>query len=448
MKYDVIIVGAGSAGCTAGYFLSKGGLRVAIFDMKPRERIGEKVCGDAIGKHHFDEVGIPPPSGDERECVFHGVAIYSPNEKYRIVVKGIGYGVNRYLFGQRLLKMALDNGCELYAQHYALNPIVEGDYVRGVIVRDKNGFKKTFYSSITIDASGATAVLRTRLPQSFWVYERLRREDINAAYRVIYEVGEKQDTTYAKIYLSKRCAPGGYWWNFPKKEYIVNVGIGVQPIEFALNPRKNFEKYIASRREFKNARVIHAGGGIVPTRKPISTMVWNGFIAIGDAAYTCNPIHGGGIGPSMLSGKLAAETILNTFEKEDSGNINNLWILNKKYMEKYGVKQAALDILRMLLQRLSDEELNFIFEKKIVSGEEVEAIGYEGEIELSVIRKIRKGLSLLSKPSLLRRVVKVREYMKNVEKLYSNYPDTPNEFLKWRNKVNNIYKEYITRILS
>jgi len=448
MKYDVIIVGAGSAGCISGYFLSKGGLNVAIFDMKPKERIGEKVCGDAIGKHHFDEVGIPLPSGDERECVFHGVAIYSPNEKYRIIVKGIGYGINRYLFGQRLLKMALDNGCELYDQHYALNPIIDGEYVKGVVVRDKNGFKKTFYSKITIDASGATAVLRTRLPENFWIYERLKREDMNAAYRVIYEVEEKQDTTYAKIYLSKKYAPGGYWWSFPKKEYIVNAGIGVQPIESAPNPRKNFEKYIASRREFRNARVVHAGGGIVPTRKPISTMVWNGLIAIGDAAYTCNPIHGGGIGPSMLSGKLAAETILNAFEKDDPGNINNLWILNKKYMEKYGVKQAALDILRMLLQRFSDDDLNFIFEKKIVSGEEVEVIGYEGEIELSVIRKIGKAISLLSKPSLLKKVVKVREYMKAVEKLYYNYPTTPTKFSEWRNKVNNIYKEYITRVLK
>ncbi|HDJ89377.1 MAG TPA: geranylgeranyl reductase family protein [Thermoprotei archaeon] len=416
--------------------------------MKPKEKIGEKVCGDGIGKHHFDEVGISPPSGDERECVFRGVAVYSPDEKHRIIVKGIGYGINRYLFGQRLLKMALDSGCELYDQHYAINPIVDGSFVKGIVVKDRNGVKKKFYSKITIDASGATAVLRTRLPENFWVYERLRKEDINATYRVIYEVDEKQDTTYAKIYLSKKYAPGGYWWNFPKKDYVVNVGLGVQPVKNAPNPRKNFEKYIASRREFRNARIIHAGGGIVPTRKPLFTMVWNGFIAIGDAAYTCNPIHGGGIGPSMLGGKLAAETIVEAFEKDNPESMDNLWIFNKKYMEKYGVKQASLDILRMLLQRFSDEELNFIFEKKIVSGEEVEAIGYEGEIELSVIKKIGKALSLLSKPSLLRRVVKVREYMKIIEKLYHNYPETPSKFLEWRNKVNNIYKEYITKVLE
>ena len=27
--------------------------------------IGNKVCGEAIGKHHFDNLGVPHPTGDE-----------------------------------------------------------------------------------------------------------------------------------------------------------------------------------------------------------------------------------------------------------------------------------------------------------------------------------------------------------------------------------------------
>ena len=45
-KYDVIIAGAGPAGCACALTLKDSGLKVALFDKQTFTR--DKVCGDAI----------------------------------------------------------------------------------------------------------------------------------------------------------------------------------------------------------------------------------------------------------------------------------------------------------------------------------------------------------------------------------------------------------------
>ena len=78
-SYDVIVVGAGTAGCLTAKTAAEAGLEVGLLDRKPREKIGEKICGDAIGKHHFDTLGLNYPSGDELQSRIEGIKIYSPD---------------------------------------------------------------------------------------------------------------------------------------------------------------------------------------------------------------------------------------------------------------------------------------------------------------------------------------------------------------------------------
>mgnify|MGYP000103034070 CR=1 FL=1 len=446
-RFDVIVVGAGTAGSYAAYLLAKSGLKVALIERKPKEKIGEKVCGDAIGKHHFDNLKLSYPSGDELDGVFKGVKVYSPDEKFSIIVEGEGFAVNRYSFGQRLLKMALNSGAELYDKTHVIEPIVRNGFVKGVAaINLDSSSREVFEGEIVIDASGVASVVRTKLPEDWWISERIAPEDTNACYREIVETKDELDSTYAIIYLSKKIAPGGYWWFFPKSKHIANVGLGVQPIENAPNPINQYKIFIKVRRELKGSRKIHAGGGVVPTRRPLDCPVANGLLAIGDSAYTCNPIHGGGIGPSMVSAKCAAETILNALENYNEPTINALWPYPIKYIERYGAKQAPLDIFRMFLQRLSDDDLNFAFRRKVITGEEVNWVGSSGELKLSVERKLSKALRLISRPTLLYRLKTVRDYMEKIKALYSNYPEDPSNFIKWRAKVNALISDYLRKI--
>ena len=64
-KFDVVIVGAGTGGCMTARTAAKAGLKVCLIDRKERAFIGEKICGDAVGKHHFDNLGLAYPKGEE-----------------------------------------------------------------------------------------------------------------------------------------------------------------------------------------------------------------------------------------------------------------------------------------------------------------------------------------------------------------------------------------------
>ncbi len=446
-RFDVVIVGAGTAGAYAAYLLAKHGLKVALLDRKSEAKIGDKVCGDAIGKHHFDNLGLSYPSGDELDGAFNGVVIYSPDEKHFIIVKGEGFAVNRYKFGRRLLKMAVDGGAELYAQHHATSPIIEDGKVVGVRAVDlARKSKHEFRGKVTIDASGVGGAIRTKLPSDWWISEKLKHEDTNVCYREILETRFEFDDRYAVIYLSRRIAPGGYWWLFPKRKNLVNVGLGVQPGKEAPNPISQFNRFIKVREELKSAKVHHAGGGVVPTRRFIHCPVGNGILTIGDAAFTCNPIHGGGIGSSMVSAKCAAEAIIDALENYGSASMESLWSYPIKYIENYGAKQAKLDIFRMFLQRLTDEDLNFAFRKKVITGDEVHFIGMVGELKLSVEEKVFRALRLISRPTLLYKLKLVRDYMDKVKKLYLQYPSSPTNFPKWSKMVDDLISEFKVKI--
>lgn len=55
--YDVIIIGAGPAGLSAGAQLAKAGKKVII--LEKNSDIGDKVCAGGLTKKDFSELGLP-----------------------------------------------------------------------------------------------------------------------------------------------------------------------------------------------------------------------------------------------------------------------------------------------------------------------------------------------------------------------------------------------------
>jgi len=439
-RYDVVVVGGGVAGLFAAHLLSKAGFSVALLESKPEEQVGEKVCGDAIGEHHFKEVGLDPPRvGVDAVSVIEGVRVFSPSGKHYITAWGKGYALDRKAFGRRLLRMALDSGAALYAKHSVAKPLVEGGWVRGVEASTPDGSKE-FKARVVVDATGAAAAVRTKLPAEWWVSYKAPPEDFNAAYRVIAVTGEEQDPRFADIYLDVNVAPGGYWWWFPKGRNSVNVGLGVKVGPGAPNPKAMFEKFIAPRLERAGAKIVHAGGGLVPTRRPTPCAVWNGFVAVGDAAYTANPLHGGGIGPALVSSYHASRQIVAALE-EGEPELERLWPYHKAYINAYGAKQAALDVARIYLQGLTNDDLELIIGSRIVSDEELSEIGYRGVLLASILTKAAAVLKMLKRPSLLAELARVKSYMDAATSYYLAFPENPQGFEQWVSEVEAFYSK-------
>ncbi|MFX0146788.1 MAG: geranylgeranyl reductase family protein [Candidatus Hodarchaeota archaeon] len=444
-SFDLIIVGSGTGGTTAARFAAKSGLDVCLIDRKEKAKIGDKICGDAVGTDIFEFLKINPPKGTELSCHIKGAKLYSPNLKKCIELmdpKQAGYIVNRQEFGQRLLNEALDHGITQFLDNtMVLDLLYTKNSVSGVKVKLKNGEKKELKSKIVIDASGFHSPLRKKI-NSELIEKSISQSDIILCFREIVKFSPKdqevKDQEYISIILDQEKAPGGYIWYFPKNESSVNIGLGTFPEykgKIKDYYRKNvFEEFIKT----SNYEIISSGGGVVPVRRPIWSCADDGIMFIGDAASQVNPLHGGGIDPSMRAGFFAAETSLNAVEKEDF-SINTLWEYNSKVMTSFGAEFAALDLLRMTLQVLNNNELNFGLEKDLLTGDEILEISSTGGLNLNLLSMVNKAIKGIAQPNLLLDLNYLRIRMKEISNLYKKFPETIFEFEEWKKKVIQVY---------
>ncbi len=434
--YDALVVGAGTAGCLTAKTIAASGLTVCIIEKKKRDEIGEKVCGDALAEEQLSFIGLEKPNSGEFESRIDGVKIYSPDEKtvFTIADKDfIGYVLNRRLFGQWLLKKAIDKGAILKDNMNFREPIIEKGAVAGILARDmKTGQNVSFKSKVVVDASGFLGVVRHRLPVEMGIDREIESEDVSACYREIRQLKQRnQESRYCEIYLNQFVSPGGYVWIFPKGDAKVNVGIGVCMRGKYPNPKKQLYANTFAKPLFDGSSVLKAGSWFDPTRRPFDNMVSDGVVLVGDAASLVNPVHGGGIMPSMLSGYFAGQTIVEALGKGEPTK-EALWSYNKKFVEAYGKKQASSEVFRLFLHSSSDEELNYGMSEKIVTEEDVLRVGMGDDFHLSAFetaRRIFRGMRHIRILTKLRFTVTM---MHQISTHYKTYPDSSIDFEPWR----------------
>lgn len=430
--YEVCVAGAGAAGATLAREAARKGLKVLLVDRSPREKVGDKVCGDALGSHHLERLGLNLP----REAYFAtypGIEIYPPDMRTRLSVISESlnaYALNRLKFGQFLLNLALDAGCEFKPETQVKGLIIKQGCVKGVKLMDEKSGMKEVYAKVTVDATGVSRVL-SRVLQTIGFDQELNDDEILVCYREILET--KTTPSLPAIYVDMDDAPGGYFWVFPEGEGRVNAGLGV--IKNSANPKLLFKKWVEKLPCLKDniLNVIHKGGGIVSTRRPIDSAVWNGFIAVGDSAFMVNPVHGGGIGSSMTGGFLAAKIIADALEQERVDE-EGLWGFNSEYMRNYGVKQAALDVFRVFLQGLNNELINYGLAQGLIKSEDLLKASMGEKLRLNVTEKASRFFASIGKPGFLLKLNKTVKLMEGFRQLYVNYPSRKG-FDGWRAKV-------------
>jgi geranylgeranyl reductase family protein len=421
------------------------GLDVCLIDRKPKLKIGEKICGDAVGNEIFDFLKINHPKNEELSCFIKGAKLYSPNLKKCISLidpKQAGYIVNRSEFGQRLLNESLDAGVKQFLDKtMALDLLYKNGFVNGLQVKLENKEKIELNAKIIIDASGFYSPLRKNVRSSL-IEKDISKNDSILCYREIVKFShadqQVNDPEYITIILDQEKAPGGYIWYFPKDETSVNIGIGTfmdyRGKVKELYKTNVYQEFIKT----PNVEILSTGGGVVPVRRPLWSCADNGYILVGDAACQVNPLHGGGIDPSMRAGFHAANSAIHAIENSDY-SIDELWDYNYNIMTSFGAEFASLDLLRIVLQNLSNKELNFGLERDLLSGEEILEISSKGGLNLSLVNMAVKAFKGISQPNLLLDLNYLRIRMNEIGKLYKNFPKKLVNFSNWKENVISIY---------
>ena len=448
-EFDVIVVGAGTGGAVAARFAAENGLKVCLIDRKPETLDPAKVCGDAVGSEIFDLLGIAHPRGEELSCHIKGVKLYPPDMRRPLVLidpKFTGYIINRSLFGRRLLKEALDAGVSRFMHDTkALDLICHNGSVAGVKVRLSNGDTAELGAKIVIDASGLYSVLRKNIKSDI-IENNFKKEDAVLCYREIVDFPTKaqkvKDPDYITIILDHKRAPGGYIWYFPKNEHSLNIGLGVY-MDYRDRVRELYKKSVFN--EFVNTKefeILSSGGGVVPVRRPLWSCADSGIMFVGDAALHVNPLHGGGIDPSMRAGYHAAMTAVKAIGKGDV-SLNALWGYNSAVMKSFGSEFAGLELLRRVLQSLTNADISFGLNKNLLNAEEVLYIAKTGNIKPTLGKMALKAFRGFSRPGFLLNLNYLRIHMNQVITLYRNFPGSNDieEFESWKQKVGEQYKK-------
>jgi hypothetical protein len=204
------------------------------------------------------------------------------------------------------------------------------------------------------------------------------------------------------------------------------------------SPKDIYFQHMHNR--FSKIETLDAGGGFVPTRHPIPTHVKNNVILTGDAGLIVNPLHGGGLSPSLttgyFAGKLAAKLV-----PEEKLTEDDLWYFNTQVMKRYGLRYSLLDLYRILLQNIPDDELSHAFKEEYLP---LGLIFYAREYDL--LLGLSRELSQVWKEIPNKRFQLLAQAIEKVNAITASYPDSPEGIDNWAVKYSKVYDNYQTAI--
>ncbi|MDW5562507.1 MAG: NAD(P)/FAD-dependent oxidoreductase [Methanomassiliicoccus sp.] len=272
---DVVVVGSGPAGVSAGFFLRSGNedLDVLMVDRLDGDKFARyhRMCGEAVSRTAFKYLSPLRPTN-----IVHNISNVREEWPGGDVIEGraIGYILDRPAFLRGVVQRYLDMGGKVVRDAVEkIESTVKGTVLTmtsGAMVRAKH----------VIAADGANSMIRKALfreepPIMMWTEQHIVKRKV------------RDDTI---TFIQAERYKGGYRWEFPAGDH-ARIGFprGTDSMEG--------EEVLETHR-----RAIPMGG--------LNNIVRDNVYLTGDAAAMANPLTAGGIRVAMLSGRRAAEAVL------------------------------------------------------------------------------------------------------------------------------------------
>ncbi len=424
---DVLVVGSGVAGAVAARKTAASGLATLLVDRLPAADIGRKICGDGLSDDGIETISrwTEAPGGAEVAWRIDSGLLILRNRRTCVSLPKSGVLLNRPVFGQRLLSDAIGAGA-LFLDACAC--VGWGDRGAGrVRLRSAIAGDVEVSARIVIDASGYRSVLTKSGGTSRC--DAIARADVGIGYREIVPLTEPLAKPREAVFdMGANGVRGGYAWIFPLGERLANVGIAASLAMAGSDLRARCRGYIRSRPGLAASDPIDSGTGLLPLRRPLATMVGDGFLTAGDAGCQTNPLHGGGISPAIAGAGMAGEAAVAALANGRACT-DALWSYHGRFMREIGYVHAGHDFLRKYLFSLTDDEFDFVLLELA-----------PGVLSLDGLRPpLRRTLRLIGRaalrPGLVRRSLRAARLVKDIREIYRDYPDSPARLESWIGRV-------------
>ncbi|RJR52281.1 MAG: NAD(P)/FAD-dependent oxidoreductase [Desulfobacteraceae bacterium] len=295
--YDVVVIGVGPAGASAGRSAALSGMRVLMVERKTVVGVPVR-CAEYIPAPLMGELGLGHGFVVQR---VRGMRTFLPDGTEKTTLTP-GLMIRRDLLDQAICSSACDAGAELMLGTSAL--AFDGNMV---VLKDQSGHILEVESEVVIGADGPHSTVGRHIGST--------NEHLLAAIQVRVPLTRRLDQT--EVYFD-RAFYGGYGWLFPKNEE-ANVGLGILkagsegiPLRHALD---RFLERLANSGKILN-RPLGWTAGWVPA-EPLRRIVKERYMLAGDAAGHTNPITGAGVFQAVTAGNMAGRWAAKAVREND-----------------------------------------------------------------------------------------------------------------------------------
>lgn len=445
-KYDIIVVGASTTGAWFARQMAKRGHSVLVIEKNEKENVSREYDIFHMPKKEMERSFLEIPKEGDKEFgfTFEGSPMLSPYGNYpKKNVPDTIVGLHKHDYIMLMSEYAKKEGAKIiYGASFVDFVKDEWGRVAGVKYKTAEGEFEA-EAKLVADCSGIPAVARTKMPDDSTVENyKLTPADIFyvVIYYVVYDSPDVDPMALHSSFLNYKAV-----WSAPSGNphgAILGIG-GSYCYEYSEEIFKQWQQNVP----WPRYTVEKVEKGMTPYRRSVYSFVDNGFIAMGDAGCMTKPTCGEGCTSSLVQGQIAVDVIDELLKAGKPLSRDNMWPINKKYMDAQGIEFDSMRPLLKGVVSMSYDEAEYLFKKDVIFSTKILG-GGGADLQLGAgdIAKIVSGITAgvatgNIKPSTVKKIVNGLLQSMEVTKLYKEYPETAEGYWKWKEKADALWEK-------